>query len=103
MLCPLDGASPGRYARPAMRICSLLPSATEIVFALGLGDRLVAVTHECDYPLEATRLPVITRSTLDHGMRHSREIHHHIASALHAGSSIYALDHALLERLHPAP
>src|SRR5438093_6709715 len=84
-----------------LRICSLLPSATEIVFALGLGDRLVAVTHECDYPLEATRLPVITRSTLDHGMRHSREIHHHIASALHAGSSIYALDHALLERLDP--
>ena len=82
-----------------LRICSLLPSATEIVFALGLGDRLVAVTHECDYPLEATRLPVITHSTLDHGMRHSREIHHHIASALHAGSSIYALDHVLLERL----
>ena len=84
-----------------LRICSLLPSATEIVFALGLGDRLVAVTHECDYPPEATRLPVITRSTLDHGTRHSREIHNHIASSLHAGSSIYALDHALLERLDP--
>ena len=40
-----------------MRIVSLLPSATEIVCALGLGDRLVAVSHECDYPLEVTRLP----------------------------------------------
>jgi iron complex transport system substrate-binding protein len=85
----------------SLRICSLLPSATEIVFALGLGDRLVAVTHECDYPSEATRLPIITRSTLDHGTQHSREIHHHIASSLHAGSSIYALDHVLLERLDP--
>jgi iron complex transport system substrate-binding protein len=84
-----------------LRICSLLPSATEIVFALGLGERLVAVTHECDYPSEATHLPVITRSTLDHGALHSREIHHHITSSLHAGSSIYALDHALLERLDP--
>src|SRR3989442_9388222 len=85
----------------SLRICSLLPSATEIVFALGLGDRLVAVTHECDYPPAATSIPVITRSTLDHGTHHSREIHHHIASSLHAGSSIYALDHALLERLDP--
>lgn len=85
----------------SLRICSLLPSATEIVFALGLGDRLVAVTHECDYPAETAHLPVITRSTLDHGARHSREIHHHIASSLHAGSSIYALDHELLERLDP--
>src|SRR5437016_11375323 len=85
----------------SLRICSLLPSATEIVFALGLGDRLVAITHECDYPSEATHLPVITRSTLDHGTHHSREIHQHITSSLHAGSSIYSLDHALLERLDP--
>src|SRR5437660_12023589 len=83
----------------SLRICSLLPSATEIVFALGLGDRLVAVTHECAYPSEATHLPVITRSTLVQGTHDSRESHHHIASALHAGSSIYALDHELLERL----
>src|SRR5437660_11287015 len=64
-----------------LRICSLLPSATEIVFALGLGERLVAVTHECDYPSEATHLPVITHSILDHGTRHSQEIHQHIASS----------------------
>jgi iron complex transport system substrate-binding protein len=84
-----------------LRICSLLPSATEIVFALGLGDQLVAVTHECDFPPEATRLPVVTRSTLDHGTRDSRAIHTHISRALHDGSSIYTLDHELLERLDP--
>jgi iron complex transport system substrate-binding protein len=83
------------------RICSLLPSATEIVFALGLGDRLVAVTHECDYPAEATHLPIVTRSTLDHGTRRSRDIHAHISDAVHRGSSIYQLDYTVLERLAP--
>ena len=48
-----------------MRIVSLLPSATESLFALGLGDQLVAVTHECDHPPEAASLPVVTRPTLD--------------------------------------
>ncbi len=47
-----------------MRIVSVLPSATETLFALGLADQVVAVTHECDYPLEASSLPVVTRSTL---------------------------------------
>jgi len=83
-------------------ICSLLPSATEIVFALGLGDRLAAVTHECDFPPEAARLPVITRSTLDYlETRRSPDIHTHISMALHGGSSIYLLDQPLLERLSP--
>jgi iron complex transport system substrate-binding protein len=83
-------------------ICSLLPSATEIVFALGLGDRLAAVTHECDFPPEATRLPVITRSTLnDHAARRSHDIHTHISTARHGGSSIYLLDQDLLQRLAP--
>ena len=68
-----------------MRICSLLPSATEIVFALGLGDRLVAVTHECDLPVSAGPVPVITRSTMDHGTRESREIHNHVTLAAHSG------------------
>jgi len=57
-----------------LRICSLLPSATEIVFALGLDDDLVAVTHECDSPPGVTRLPVVTSNTLDHDTRRSREI-----------------------------
>jgi iron complex transport system substrate-binding protein len=83
------------------RICSLLPSATEIVFALGLGDRLVGVTHECDHPPEAAGLPAVTASTLGHGAHDSRQIHQHITGALHAGSSIYTLDQLELERLDP--
>ncbi len=83
-----------------MRICSLLPSGTEIVFALELGDRLVAVTHECDVPASAGQIPVITRSPVDSG-RGSRDIHNHVTEAMHRGSSIYALDHELLERLDP--
>jgi iron complex transport system substrate-binding protein len=72
------------------KICSLLPSATEIVYALGLGDRLVGVTHECDYPPAARQLPIVTRSVLGHEIRDSRDIHRHIATALHEGSSLPA-------------
>jgi len=85
----------------SLKVCSLLPSATEIVFALECGDKLVAVTHECDFPPEAARLPVITRGALDHRTRSSRDIHNHISSAVHTGSSIYILDQDLLERLNP--
>ena len=84
-----------------MRICSLLPSATEILFSLGLGDQLVAVTHECDYPTEAARLPSATHSALDQMGRSSREIHRHVSRARHEGSSIYYLDQKLLEKLDP--
>ena len=84
-----------------MRICSLLPSATDIVLALGLGDQLVAVTHECDLPPELREVPVITRSRVDQGQASSREIHNHVTAAAHSGSSIYTLDQALLERLEP--
>ena len=83
------------------KICSLLPSATEIVFALGLDDRLVGVTHECDFPPAARRLPAVTRTILGHEVRDSRDIHRHIATALHEGSSLYLLDQDLLERLDP--
>ncbi|MBI3744464.1 MAG: cobalamin-binding protein [Chloroflexi bacterium] len=84
-----------------MRICSLLPSSTEIVYALGLGDQLVAVTHECDHPSEASRLPRVTRSLIDHSSSTSGEINRHVAEAVHGGSSIYALDQHELERLNP--
>jgi iron complex transport system substrate-binding protein len=84
-----------------MRICSLLPSGTEIVFALDLGDQLVAVTHECDVPARAGTIPIITRSTFDQATRGSRDIHNHVTEAMHRGSSIYSLDRELLERLDP--
>ena len=84
-----------------MRICSLLPSSTEIVYALGLGDSLVGITHECDYPPKATKLPAVTHSLINHAGSTSREIHNHITSAVHGGSSIYGMNQALLKKLNP--
>lgn len=83
-----------------MRICSLLPSATDIVYALGLGSDLVAVTHECDVPAGAAPVPVVTRSVVDAAWS-SRRIHDHVTAAAHEGSSLYAIDHELLARLDP--
>src|SRR3954454_4860688 len=80
-----------------MRIVSLLPSATEIVCALGLRDELVGVTHEGDWPPDVVGLPVMTRNALDlHGAT-SREIHQRIGAAVHGGSAIYELDEDALE------
>jgi iron complex transport system substrate-binding protein len=84
-----------------MRIVSLLPSATEIVFALGLGDELVGVTHECDWPPEVTAIPAVTRSTHDLGARSSREIDRLVGASVHGGSSLYELDEAALEASQP--
>ena len=84
-----------------MRIVSLLPSATEIVCALGLGEELVGVTHECDWPLEAIGKPVVTRDTQDVGGRSSGEIHALVTAAMHGGSSLYALDEEKLAAAEP--
>ena len=84
-----------------MRIVSLLPSATEIVFVLGLGDELVGVTHECDWPPETTAIPVVTRSTQDLAGRSSREIDRLVGEALHGGSSLYELDEEALAATEP--
>ena len=83
-----------------MRIASLLPSATEIVCALGMEDDLVAVTHECDYPDSVRDKPVLTRSVLSSASS-GAEVDRHIRELVHEGSSIYALDAPLLEALHP--
>ncbi len=84
-----------------MRIASLLPSATEILFAVGAGDEVVGVTHECDYPPAARRLPPLTSSAIDHDGRACASIDRHIRAAVHTGSSIYRLDEALMARLAP--
>lgn len=84
-----------------MRVVSLLPSATEALFALGLGDQVVAVTHECDYPPEAASLPVVTRSTLDLQQRTSAEIDDAVALAAREGRSLYEVDTDAILRLDP--
>jgi len=74
-----------------MKICSLLPSTTEIVCALGLEEELVAITHECDFPASILDKPVVTRSLIDHSKSNSSEINTHISEALHNGSGIYEI------------
>jgi iron complex transport system substrate-binding protein len=84
-----------------IRIVSLLPSATESLFALGLGDRLVAVTHECDYPPQAQALPVVTRSTLRLQDRNSGGIELAVAEAAGEGRSLYDVDTDAIRALEP--
>lgn len=82
------------------RIVSLLPTATEILFALGVGDNVVAVTHECDYPPEANSKTKILSTRVDPN-KSSREIDSQVASMLAGGQSIYELNGELLESLQP--
>jgi iron complex transport system substrate-binding protein len=83
------------------RVVSLLPSATELLFAIGAGHQVVAVTHECDHPAAARGLPVVTRNLLEHGASPPAAIDRHIGHARHEGSSIYALDEPRLRELNP--
>ena len=75
-----------------MRICSLVPAATEVLFALGLGESVVGVTHECDYPPEAAERPVVTVATLDSSELSSAEIDAAVADAARDGTPLYAID-----------
>jgi len=84
-----------------MRICTLLPSATEIAFALGLGDSVVAVSHECDYPAAAREKPVVVRGRIDPDNSTSREIDDAVQRTLSRGESLYGLDLELLRRVNP--
>lgn len=83
-----------------MRICSLLPSATEIVFGLGMGSSLVAVSHECDYPKQARHIAKVTRSKIPVGIP-SAQIDSMVSATLDAEGSLYELDLPLLEKLQP--
>jgi iron complex transport system substrate-binding protein len=84
-----------------MRIASLLPSATEIVCALGLADELVGVTHECDWPPQIAGKPALTRSVHDLSGASSATIHRLVRDSIHGGSSLYALDEEALEAAKP--
>lgn len=83
-----------------MRIVSLLPSATEIVFAIGLGEDLVGVTHECDFPPAARRKTALTRNLLTAGLT-SAEIDAAVALSQRDRHTIYALDAEALAALEP--
>jgi iron complex transport system substrate-binding protein len=83
-----------------VRIVSLVPSATEALFALGLGPDVIAVTHECDYPAAVLELPKITRDVLPAGLD-AREIDAAVKARTLAGDSIYELDDELLRDLRP--
>ncbi|MDH3493627.1 MAG: cobalamin-binding protein [Acidobacteriota bacterium] len=82
-------------------IVSLLPSATEIVCALGLEERLVGVTHECDFPEDIGSRPHVTSSHISHVAMTSKEIDHEVRSQLDGHGSIYGLDEDLLRSLDP--
>lgn len=82
------------------RIVTLLPSATEIVCALGLIDRLVGVTHECDYPAIVSQLPKVTSSKIPKGLT-SREIDECVRDQLQEEDALYSLNIPLLKDLNP--
>ena len=85
-----------------MKIVSLLPSATEIVFALGLGDQLEGVTYECDFPPEATSKPVVSETALPQDRLLSpAEIDAMVGGFMDRQESIYRLDRDLIQRIQP--
>jgi iron complex transport system substrate-binding protein len=83
-----------------VRIVSLVPHATELLFALGLGDDVVAVTHECDHPAAARELPRVTRDALPDGLA-AAQIDAAVRERTERGEAIYELDAALLTELEP--
>jgi iron complex transport system substrate-binding protein len=83
-----------------MRIASLVPSATEMIYALGLGDCVVAVTHECDHPPEARSLPHLTRTVIPPGLG-AAQIDSAVKATVAEGRALYELDEELLAELEP--
>jgi iron complex transport system substrate-binding protein len=81
-----------------VRVASLVPSATELLFALGVGDRMVAVTHECDYPPEAEQLPHLTHSVIPEDLPLT-EIDTAVRARTDRGEALYELDEQLLEQV----
>jgi iron complex transport system substrate-binding protein len=83
-----------------MRIISLVPNGTEILFAVGAGDLVVGVSHECDFPPEARTRPVLTGSALSPGMN-AAEIDQAVSAQVGSGLSLYTLDEARIAELAP--
>ncbi len=84
-----------------MRICSFLPSATEIVYSLGLGDDLFGVSYGCDYPPQAKSKPVVVRGAFESADYSSMDIDALVGEGLKQGRPMYRIDHAALERAQP--
>lgn len=83
-----------------MKICSLLPSATEILFALGLGDQVAGVSHECDFPPEARSKPVLIKSRILH-TENAAAIDRQVREFLERGESLYSVDFEFLRAIEP--
>jgi iron complex transport system substrate-binding protein len=92
--------SPGDHYSHTVRIVSLVPSATEMLFALGLQDEILAVTHECDYPPQVLGLPKLTRDALPSGLT-AGQIDAAVRARTDQGKAIYELDSELLHELAP--
>jgi iron complex transport system substrate-binding protein len=84
-----------------MRICSLLPGATEIACALGLADEIVGVSHECDFPAAARTKPVMVKSRIDPTTLDSGEIDRQVGDLLRANRGLYVLDEDLFRNSQP--
>jgi iron complex transport system substrate-binding protein len=83
-----------------MKICSLLPSATEILFALGLGDQVAGVSHECDFPPEARSKPILIKSRISH-TESAAAIDRQVREFLERGESLYSVDFEILREIEP--
>src|SRR5208337_1207880 len=84
-----------------MRIVSLLPSSTEIVYGLGLGADLVGVSHDCDYPPEVASKTVLTSIDIDPAKASSSAVNDWVTGKVHSGTSIYHIDRDALKKANP--
>src|SRR5690348_1738575 len=83
------------------RIVSFLPSATEILYELGVGDRIFGVTHECNFPEQAKSKPRVIHSSFDPNTMTSQEIDNKVIDLMHSGKDIYILDDEILKKANP--
>jgi len=83
-----------------MRICSLLPSATEIAYAIGLGDSILGVSHECDFPADAATKPSLLRTRIE-PQAPPAEIDRQVSEIIARGEGIYTVDAEILDSLAP--
>src|SRR5438093_13287223 len=83
------------------RIVSFIPSATEIIYELEVGDKVLAVTHECNYPVEAKSKPRVIHSSFDPEKMSSHEIDNRVVELVHTQKDIYVLDEEVLKKANP--